>query len=512
MNTKLTLKSLKQELDNIKLKSNSKLTKSKIESNVKKVPHIQDQDIKNSYINRLYMRSGAMWLFMITGILGYLSKLPFIGKILSALGLYYRKSSFWQLLVKIRKIFVVFNALIGVYIVFKSVGFSTDNLIAGFVCVGETYIQTLFNVTSKLFHWFVELFDHKIVPNVPGDGTWFNKPKIPKYNNNSLIVPSNLNLPDIVDKPYFSLRELYKNSSITENKSWFNHLTDYNTLWWLGVAIGTIGFIYLGYNIYTDPSYLFGNNPKTNIHPPTPPINPNADDITLAGTLIDRVTDFSRGCVKVYNSTINALNPFNYFVTSKEIQSQYNLYMEVQNDIARSNRNMFPFTENNPFDPRYKKLRLYYFGGKEFIERSQLINKADALYESLRVKGKSIGNTLFSASNSPWSSNINSPVLSPIANTIGLHSSVLDAFNAATTSITQEKLLSIPNSPSNVPFANLWGENTMNSVEELESRLRLVKNPLASTSANATVFELDSPPTPRGSSYNKFSALSEEEI
>jgi hypothetical protein len=122
-NNKLTLKQLKQELENLKS-----------HNAVGSTP--KSNELKHSYVNRLYMQSGALWLYFITGLLGYIHKIPFIGRILSLLGLYYKRSSIWLMLVKIRKIFVVFNALIGVYMVFKSVGFSTDNLIIGFTAVG----------------------------------------------------------------------------------------------------------------------------------------------------------------------------------------------------------------------------------------------------------------------------------------------------------------------------------------------------------------------------------------
>jgi hypothetical protein len=59
MNNKLTLKSLKQELENMKIKSNTSKT-----INKKSVPTtskgVVGHDINNSYINKLYTRSGAM--------------------------------------------------------------------------------------------------------------------------------------------------------------------------------------------------------------------------------------------------------------------------------------------------------------------------------------------------------------------------------------------------------------------------------------------------------------------
>lgn len=464
-----------------------------------------------------------MWLFFITGLLGYISKLPFIGKVLSLLALYYRKSTFLQILIKIRKGFVIFNALIGVYLVFKSVGFSTDNLLIGFIAMGETYLQTLIGLTSKLFHWFVELFDHKIVPNVPGDngGTWFSRPMSIESKPvdivsrpKSLIVPSNVqssNLHDLINAPGFSLRSLYKDAVISPSRPWYS--LEYNTLWWLGVTIGTIGFIYLGYNLVYNPMFdIFGVNPRTNIQPPTPPSD--NEQITLGAAAANAVTDFSKRIVNVYNTTINALNPFNYFVTSNELQAQYNLYMEIQNDYSRANRRLFPFTEYNPLDPWYKRLRLQFFGesGKEFIERNQLINKADAVYESLKVgKGKAVdtAQSLWSNPSSTWNSPKFTPrgALSPLPNIIGLNNDAIDAFNRANAGLVEKKLSSIPGTPkmgSMTEWANHVIDKSSGTLEELEARLRIVKNPLPSSSTNPTIVEvtssinvdtLDSPPS-----------------
>src|SRR6202035_1203266 len=134
MKDKLTLKSLKQELENMKLKS---ATNSKVKKINETIPPkgVVGHDIKNSYVNRLYMQSGALWLYLITGVLSYGHKIPYIGRIISIIATVYARTTIIKVLTKLRKIFIIFNALIGVYLVFKSVGFSTDNLIVGFLAV-----------------------------------------------------------------------------------------------------------------------------------------------------------------------------------------------------------------------------------------------------------------------------------------------------------------------------------------------------------------------------------------
>ena len=65
------------------------------------------------------MRSSAMWLYIITLVLSYAHKIPYLGRIITFLGVMYGKTTIWKILIKLRKIFIVFNALIGVYLIFS---------------------------------------------------------------------------------------------------------------------------------------------------------------------------------------------------------------------------------------------------------------------------------------------------------------------------------------------------------------------------------------------------------
>jgi hypothetical protein len=140
---RLTLKALQAELEQIK-NSKSKSSKSH-ESN--SIGH----DIKDSFIQRLYMKSGAFSLFLITGLLGYANKIPIIKKLIFLSSFWFGKTTIWKVISKLRKIFVIFNAIIGVYVIFKSVGFSSDNVLVGFTAVGHTYLEMLVKFTKGLF-------------------------------------------------------------------------------------------------------------------------------------------------------------------------------------------------------------------------------------------------------------------------------------------------------------------------------------------------------------------------
>jgi len=326
-NKKLTLKALKQELDKIKADKKSKST--------------IDPNIKNSYINNLHMRlreNSMLSLYIISGILAYAHKIPILGRIITLLSLYYGRTTIWQILVQIRKAFIIFNAIIGLYMVFNTVGFSFDNILAGFTGLGQTYIELLINFTKKLFNWFVELFDHKVVPNVPSEP---KNPKsfIPKITNWNQTTPIDKNVfnPFLSDNSIankFSLRELYTKNPITiEITPWYK---DLSTWLWISGVICTIGLAYGGYKFLTDPTFIetifsADSTPKSN-----PSINVsssgdiNSPDITLTGRITKGLGVISSGIGKTYSYTIKKLNPINWITSSSDIKSQFQNFMNKQ--------------------------------------------------------------------------------------------------------------------------------------------------------------------------------------
>jgi hypothetical protein len=238
-NNRPTLKSLKHELEILKAER-------LLENNRKK----NAPDIKHSYIKNLFQQSSMFYLWLITGILGYASKLPLIGKIITLFGIWYGKTTWWKLLIKVRKLFVIFNALLGVLVVFNTVGFSYENILAGFVGMGHTYLEIFISFTKRLYTYIYELIDNKVVPNIgnspvvgPSSGgkIWgFNPPS-----------SSNTLLPD------FSLRKLYnQNSGININIDHTPWYKDWSTIWWIGGTLALAGISYVGYKFLTDPTFI----------------------------------------------------------------------------------------------------------------------------------------------------------------------------------------------------------------------------------------------------------------
>lgn len=115
------------------------------------------------------MKGGLPLLWVTTALLSYGHKIPFVGRFIKLLSLWYGRTTWWKLLITLRKYFIVFNAIIGVLTVFKVSGFNSDNLIAGFYAVGYSYFEMLTSFIKRLFNWLFDIFDHKVVPNVPNN-------------------------------------------------------------------------------------------------------------------------------------------------------------------------------------------------------------------------------------------------------------------------------------------------------------------------------------------------------
>jgi small basic protein len=220
---KITLKSLQKELEQLKSvratkgvtkisSAPAKAPKGSVETHKSSVAH----DIKNSYIQNLHMKSSMFVLWLLSWALLFINKVPMLKYIFSFLSMYYGRTTIWQNLVKVRKIFIVFNAIIGVWMVYKSLDFGIDNLLAGFIGMGNTYLEIFSSLTKRLFNWFFELFDYKVVPNVPG-----TKPSIPKPHPSGIYYPPGLDrawkmtLPDLTKLP--TPGDLFGNQGININ-------------------------------------------------------------------------------------------------------------------------------------------------------------------------------------------------------------------------------------------------------------------------------------------------------
>jgi hypothetical protein len=457
-------------------------------------------DIKGSYINRIYMKSSMLWLYIITIVLSYAHKLPYIGRIITLLSLWYGRTTWWKILIKIRKVFIVFNAIIGVLLVFKTTGFSSDNIFAGIAGMGHTYLEIFYNFSKRLFYWFVELFDHKIVPNVPNNppsnssgvtsGGWFNKAVDANKSvyNKPLIISSGIDIPSILDTDKFSLRSLYKDGIIsTQSTPWYREWSTW--LWIVGIA----GVAFIGYKFIIDPLFIEslgrGNTLPREVNVPQPPnVNPNItvtpassasgspDTATTANLLSS-----GKKLLGVIMNPVKLLNPFYWLpTTSNDVPSTVEGFMQQQASYNFNNK-LYPFTPDHPFDSLYHKLRLRWLGETHFEESVRLTIRRDIT-------------NAWVPDASEASRVIASVPASPSVGTIGLSMGVNsgNAFEATSSFYKAvSKFNSLPGTPNTLPsiLPNIEGFGTdklwdTSRVEQAASTSsQAVVEPNASTSA-----------------------------
>ena len=192
-----------------------------------------------------------MSLFALTSLIAYAHKLPGVSKLTNLLSLWYGRTTWWQMLIYIRKGFIVLNALIGVYATMKITGFSSNNLFAGFMAIGHSYFEMLYYGTKRLFGWIYSFFDNWIFPKPPSEPSW----KVWSWGGNtydSRPINPNILTRDTIEK--YSTPKL--------NNSNFSSIFDstppndstwslYNVLWYTGIAICIGGVIFIGYSLYT---------------------------------------------------------------------------------------------------------------------------------------------------------------------------------------------------------------------------------------------------------------------
>jgi hypothetical protein len=352
--------------------------------------------------------------------------IPFISKIVTLLSLYYGRTTFWKLLLKIRKAFVFINAVLGVWMVYKSVGFGADNILAGIAGMGHTYIEIITSFTKRMFNWMFELFDYKVVPNIPN-----NKPSWPDYKPLPKVELPSIKKEGWIDgflnkksniEELFRLRDTYKNVTINSSP-WYTDLS--NWLWIAGIAT-TLGVCYFGYQFMTNPDFIqdsswlgflsyFKSNPGNG--GVGPDINVSGETIAEAsgsqsgGYVVDFFTRSSR-------SIFRGLNPYNWFRPAADSQAMENTFMLNQASTTVYDNRFYPYTEYNPFAPLHKRIKMLIIGESAAEYNTRLALKREILGKMVPdiVMGSSINVPEPSLLNSTWASRTNSPILKELRN------------------------------------------------------------------------------------------------
>jgi len=363
--------------------------------------------------------------------------------------------------------------------------------------MGYTYFEIFTNFNKRLFYWFLDLFDHKIVPNVPTD------PKNPK-SILSKLTKTNWSSTDTtpIDKsvfnPFtnqplseFSLRELYKNPvNININTTpWYR---DLSTWMWLGTTLSVIGIGYLGY-IYLGETisnfFGYGNHVDPAVIAST--------DGSLTPT-VENITKNSLGFKSVISNTVKKLNPFNWFLVSSEADVQFKRFMEKQSELVTQDNRFYPFTQINPNASWLDRMRIHYFDETLSELTQRLEHRALASRELLRLGVRNIPSTPVT------------PQIAMVGLGLDIPSGVIDYASASKTATSVwNKLDSLPSTPKNIPLSPIlpdfdgsnWQNNTKDLATDIDNYLR---------NKHSSIFPSKKPFILK--TENQFSLLNEETI
>ena len=138
-----------------------------------------------------------------------------------------------MILVNIRKAFIVFNAIIGIYASLKLVGFSSNNVIGGFMALGVNYLEMLTFGLGSVFKWLYSFFDNEVIPKPSGSNfnpsNWvssdqvINSSRKPHYKGYDKLEPSWIH--DQLYGPSYSWDAYPK-----QRDGWFTH----SWYWYVG--------------------------------------------------------------------------------------------------------------------------------------------------------------------------------------------------------------------------------------------------------------------------------------
>ena len=382
----LSLKKLQEEIEQLKSGNDSH---NKKDSHDKKDSHQKDDHAdkhhdSNQNITIRMMRSsvipgviGLYW-WLITAIISYGHKIPMVSKLINMLSLWYGRTTWWKMLASLRKVFIVINAIIGVFTVFWITGFSTDNLLAGFYGVGVTYVDMITSFTKRLFNWFFELFDHKIVPKSPSYPSNYNpswKWWGPKENT---WASGNNSFKKIID---LSRNPDYYAVKIDTSSSWGIP----NWLWYTGIFVVSVFGIYCVYSLCNDTTILQDLNPfKKDYKGKGVDRSGSSGDISLGdmrtgtpgpsgssleapkititnpdGVETNTATSIVNGLIAINTGIMRSLNPLNYLPAGRKA---FDTFMLTQKNANTYEPSLFPFTEVNPYDSLWHRLQLIFIG------------------------------------------------------------------------------------------------------------------------------------------------------
>jgi hypothetical protein len=386
----LSLKALREEIEHLKAS--------------KQTNFLPDPQVKHGLSPKL------TFLFIITTLITYAHKIPFVSRIIKLLSLWYGRTTWWKMLISIRKIFIIINAIIGVFTVFAITGFNMDNIVASIYALGASYVESLGTLAQILYKWFRNKLDDNI-PNIPDIP---NNPKNPIDNTQNptgyewgkhkgkwddiFKRPDPSDAVKVSNEP--SLRAEYIKGEYTPK--WYWDFSIPSWVWYIGAGLLSAGIMYIVYSLYMDTTFFEPSTPKGKTPLPSGGAStstsggPSAAPDTVAGEGVPNPPTTNAGPpeglntgdsagssllsyigykVKIFNnSVIKAINPLTYYTTEAQRTQQFSTFMDKQSTLDY-NPKLYPYTEINPYDSWYQKLKLSMFGESANAREARILKR-----------------------------------------------------------------------------------------------------------------------------------------
>lgn len=346
-NKKLTLKLLQQQLEELKIKTiaNKKIN-NKLPTAAQRAEVISK---KGKNMPKASMSFNPLGILMSLSWISFiLSKFPFLTTLFTKILGIKKASILFTILIYLRKGFIVTNAIIGIWLMFKVTGWDQGSFLMSAAAIGHSYMEFFITFIYKAFNYLYNIFDNKIIPNI-GSG------------QNPYSVYNGWNIRPMKDNNYLSIAENAKSwytSPINQvSDSWFD-----NWKTWIYVAFGLVtivafisGAIYINNWLWQDPSLMDKGKLKDfqlNVESPGGTIYPSSKSVLgkIGDVLIfNRLNNISEGASYIKEKIIPSMDT-----------DQFNR-IQYEGKWGEKIKTYYPFTNYDPSAPWYERIRMKLF-------------------------------------------------------------------------------------------------------------------------------------------------------
>jgi hypothetical protein len=252
-----------------------------------------------------------------------------------------KAATLFTILIYLRKGFIISNAIIGIWLMFKVTGWNEGSFFMSAAAIGHSYMEFFVTFIYKAYNWLYNIFDNKIVPNI-GSG------------QNPYSVFNGWNIRPMKDNNYLSMAENAKSwyqspTQLSNTSSWSDWFPSWKTMFYIGITFVTIATLYSGYvyiNNWLDPLTA------------TSTIDPKGKGIETNKSVVDKIGD-----VLIFNRVRNISDAASY------LSQKYLPYMDKQeitniqlnNPHSQKYQQFYPYTSYKPYESLFNRLKMCLF-------------------------------------------------------------------------------------------------------------------------------------------------------